>query len=194
MMVSDIQSIAGVILSGGQGSRMGSLDKGLQSYRDRPLIAHVIARFAAQVDDLLVSANRNIAQYEQFGYPVVEDDTPGFAGPLAGIQSALRRSHHALLATVPCDAPHLPLDLVKRLRAPLLNESLDLAIARTIDRAHPVFCVLRKRLLPHLEHYLDDGGRKFQSWYQLLRFVEVSFDDQPEAFANLNTLQDLGDK
>jgi molybdopterin-guanine dinucleotide biosynthesis protein A len=56
---------------------------------------------------------------------------------------------------------------------------------------HPVFCLCKKNLLPHLENYLQTGGRKFDAWYSSLKCVEVTFDDNPNAFANINTPADL---
>jgi molybdopterin-guanine dinucleotide biosynthesis protein A len=50
---------------------------------------------------------------------------------------------------------------------------------------------LRKRLLPHLTNYLDSGGRKVDAWYSTLRVAEVAFDDQPRAFSNINTPEEL---
>jgi molybdopterin-guanine dinucleotide biosynthesis protein A len=67
----------------------------------------------------------------------------------------------------------------------------DLAVARTGEQPHPVFCLCRRALLPHLERFLEGGGRKIDAWYASLRVVEVRFDDQPEAFSNINTPEEL---
>ena len=37
-------AVTGVVLAGGQGSRMGGVDKGLQPFRGKPMVAHVIER------------------------------------------------------------------------------------------------------------------------------------------------------
>jgi molybdopterin-guanine dinucleotide biosynthesis protein A len=96
-----------------------------------------------------------------------------------------------LVATVPCDSPFLPLDLVPRLARPVTSDQAQLSVAKTGTQAHPVFCVARRDLLPHLEKFLSEGGRKIDAWYSSLRVVEVAFDDQPEAFGNFNTLEEL---
>jgi molybdenum cofactor guanylyltransferase len=183
--------VTGLILAGGAGRRMGSLDKGLQLLNARPLISWVLECIAPQVSEVLISANRNRDAYAKFGQCVIEDRIPGFAGPLAGLHRGLSEANHALMVSVPCDTPFLPADLVARLAAPLNDEHTDLSVAKTGAQSHPVVCLVRKRLLPHLGAYLDGGGRKVDAWYSTLRIAEVAFDDQPQAFKNINTREDL---
>jgi len=183
--------VTGLVLAGGQGRRMGSVDKGLVLLRGQPLVRHVIERLAPQVDEILVNANRNIAEYEGLGHPVIRDRVEGFAGPLAGLHAGLMHAEHPLVATVPCDSPFLPLDLVSRLSAALESEKADLAVARTHDQPHPVFALVRRSVLPHLASFLGGGGRKIDAWYASLRNVEVRFDDEAEAFRNINTAAEL---
>ena len=183
--------ITGVILAGGQGRRMGGVDKGLRELRGKPMIEWVLERFAPQVDAVLINANQNLERYARFGYPVVTDEIGGYAGPLAGLQSALRAARHPLLATVPCDSPFLPADLVARLVAALQARPAQLAVARTGDQPHPVFCLCRCDVLPHLTQFMAGGGRKIDAWYATLRVAEVAFDDEADAFSNINTPEEL---
>jgi molybdopterin-guanine dinucleotide biosynthesis protein A len=169
---------------------MGNVDKGLELLEGRPLIDWVLQRLAPQVDEVLINANRNLDTYATLGHRVIEDRIGGFAGPLAGLHSALSEARHALMISVPCDTPFLPEDLVARLLAPLVDERIDLSVAKTGTRAHPVICLMRKRLLPHLTSYIDNGGRKVDAWYSSLQVVEVGFDDE-EAFRNINTPEEL---
>jgi molybdopterin-guanine dinucleotide biosynthesis protein A len=67
----------------------------------------------------------------------------------------------------------------------------DLAVAKTGQQAHPVFALVRRSVLQNLEAFLAGGGRKIDAWYGRLKFVEVPFDDQPDAFRNINTLEEL---
>lgn len=187
----DRQQITGVILAGGLGRRMGGVDKGLQELRGRPLAAWVIERLAPQVGRLLINANQNGERYAAFGHPVVADAIAGFAGPLAGLHAALSAVTTPFVATAPCDSPFLPGDLVARLSAELTAKKAAIAVARTGDQPHPVFCLCRCDVLPHLTAYLVAGERKFERWYATLASVEVAFDDQPEAFANINTREEL---
>lgn len=184
--------ITGVVLAGGLGRRLGGADKGLQDLRGRPLVAHVIERFAPQVDELLINANRNRVRYAAFGQRVVADLIPDFAGPLAGLHAALSAAAHPLVATAPCDSPFLPGDLVSRLFSALTVANASLAVARTFDQPHPVFCLCQRGVLPHLSDFLAGGGRKVDRWYATLDVVEVAFDDEAEAFANINTREEIG--
>jgi molybdopterin-guanine dinucleotide biosynthesis protein A len=183
--------ITGIVLAGGQGSRMGGVDKGLQGFRGKPMVAHVVERLAPQVDELLINANRNIAEYAALGHPVIRDHIGGFAGPLAGLHTGLMHAEHPLVATVPCDSPFLPFDLVARLKKAIDAEQKDLAVARTDHQPHPVFALVRRSVLPHLARFLGSGGRKIDAWYASLRTVEVAFDDEAEAFRNINTADEL---
>jgi molybdopterin-guanine dinucleotide biosynthesis protein A len=184
--------ISGVILAGGLGRRMGNIDKGLQELRGRPMVAWVIERLAPQVDELIINANQNGERYAAYGHPVVPDQIPDFAGPLAGLHAALTTAAHPLVVTAPCDSPFLPADLVARLLAALTAQGADLAVAKTFDQAHPVFCLCKRDVLPHLSAFLEAGGRKIDRWYATLNVVEVPFDDEAAAFENINTREELG--
>ncbi|HVY08043.1 MAG TPA: molybdenum cofactor guanylyltransferase MobA [Burkholderiales bacterium] len=183
--------ITAVVLAGGLGRRMGRVDKGLQLLDGRPLAAWVLDRLAPQVDEILVSANANRGAYEAFGHRVIEDRIAGHAGPLAGLHSALCEARYALVACAPCDTPFLPTEFVARLHDPLSDDRVDLSVARTGMRTHPVVCLARRRLLPHLDAFLGNGGRKFEEWYASLRVAQVAFDDEADAFRNINSPAEL---
>ncbi|HQZ46133.1 MAG TPA: molybdenum cofactor guanylyltransferase MobA [Usitatibacteraceae bacterium] len=185
--------VTGLVLAGGQGSRMGGVDKGLTPLRGRPLVAHVIERLAPQVDEILVNANRNPDAYAGFGHRVIADEIPGYAGPLAGFERGLAHARGDLVATVPCDSPFLPPDLVARLRVALEAAGAELAVAKTGDQPHPVFCLMRRTVHPSLRDFLSSGQRKIDKWYAALRVVEVAFDDEAGAFANINTRGELAE-
>lgn len=181
--------VSGIVLAGGLGRRMGGVDKGLQPLHGKPMVAQVLARLAPQVSEIIINANQNREAYAKFGHRVVADDISGFAGPLAGLHAGLKAAAHSLVVTAPCDSPFLPGDLVLRLKNELMEN--DLAVARTGEQAHPVFALVRKSVLPNLEAFLQKGGRKIDAWYSALKFVEVQFDDQPDAFRNINTIEEL---
>lgn len=183
--------VTGLVLAGGQGSRMGGVDKGLAPFRGKPMVAHAIERLAPQVDEILVNANRNPEAYARFGHRVIADEIPGFAGPLAGFERGLAHARGQLVATVPCDSPFLPADLVARLRAALEGAGAQLAVARTGDQPHPVFCLMRREVHASLAAFLASGQRKIDKWYASLSVVEVAFDDEADAFANINTRDEL---
>ena len=183
--------ITGVILAGGRGSRMGGIDKGLQDLQGRPMMQWVLERLAPQVGSVLISANRNLPRYAGFGCPVLPDNIPDFVGPLAGLHAALAQATTPLIMTVPCDSPFLPADLVQRLHTALVAGKAELAVARAGGRAHRAFCLARRELLPQLEIFLAAGERKVGLWHASLKVVEVDFDDEAEAFDNINTLEEL---
>jgi molybdopterin-guanine dinucleotide biosynthesis protein A len=185
-----MNGVSGIVLAGGQGRRMGGVDKGLQPLRGKPMVAWVLERLAPQVDEIIVNANQNLEAYARFGHRVVPDAIGGFAGPLAGLHAGLCAAMHPLAATVPCDSPFLPPDLVARLRGAL--RANDLAVARTGDQPHPVFSLVRSSVRAHLEAFLASGGRKIDAWYATLKVVEVAFDDEAQAFRNINTREELG--
>ncbi len=186
-----MQPISAIILAGGRATRMNGIDKGWALLNQRPLISHVIARLAPQVDDLTINANREINRYAALGYPVLADAMPDFAGPLAGISLGLQHAKHDLLLTVPCDCPLLPADLAERLLNQLNQHQADIAVASCRGRRHPVFCLCKKSVLPSLHTYLQQGERRVAAWQKSLAYVEVDFSDNEQAFINLNTLDDL---
>jgi len=183
--------VTGIVLAGGQGRRMGGVDKGLVDLAGTPMVAHVLARLVPQVGDVLINANQNLDRYRALGHPVVPDAVGGFAGPLAGLHAGMTQAKRQFVVTVPCDSPFLPLDLVTRLHAALERERAQLAVARTFDQPHPVFALVRRDLLPNLAAFLASGGRKIDAWYAALRVVEVAFDDEADAFRNINTADEL---
>jgi len=183
--------VTGIVLAGGQGRRMGGVDKGLVAFRGAPMVAAVIERLAPQVGAIVVNANQNADAYAAFGHRVVPDAVGGFAGPLAGLHAGLAAVATRYAVTVPCDSPFLPHDLVARLGAALVERDAELAVARTFDQPHPVFALVRADVRPNLEAFLAGGGRKIDAWYAALRVVEVAFDDEADAFRNINTAQEL---
>ena len=184
-----MSGVTGIVLAGGQGRRMGGVDKGLQLLHGKPMIAAVLARLAPQVGEILINANQNLDAYARFGHRVIPDAIGGFAGPLAGLHACLGEAKNDLVLTVPCDSPFLPSDLLVRLEKGL-NQN-DLAVAKTGDQAHPVFALVRTSVRENLETFLKNGGRKIDSWYSTLKVVEVPFDDEADAFRNINTREEL---
>jgi molybdopterin-guanine dinucleotide biosynthesis protein A len=186
-----LADITGIVLAGGQGRRMGGVDKGLVPLDGQPLIAHVLARLAPQVGDVVINANQNVERYRAFGRRVVTDTIGGFAGPLAGLHAGLMEAATPFVVTAPCDSPFLPPDLVARLCAALVRDGAQLAVAKTFEQSHPVFALVQRDVLPHLASFLESGGRKIDAWYATLAVTEVPFDDEAAAFRNINTRAEL---
>ena len=185
------ESVTGVILAGGRAIRMGGEDKGLVLLRDRPMIQWGLDRLSPQVSTILISANRNIAQYAVFGHPIVADTAADFQGPLAGIAAALAQADTPWLVSVPCDSPLIPLDLVGRLHDQVVRGGARVGAAHDGQRLQPVFTLIHRDLLDDLVSYLQGGERKIDRWLERHAFRSVDFSDREEMFLNVNTPVEL---
>jgi molybdopterin-guanine dinucleotide biosynthesis protein A len=183
--------ISGLILAGGRGRRMGGTAKALQPMLGRPLISWVVERLRPQVAEVIVSANRDLERYAAIGDRIVTDRSMDLSGPLAGLQAGLAVANHDLMVTVPCDAPLLPPDLVARLAFALEAAQADVAVASTGDQPQPVFCLCKREMLSSIDAFLASGGRKVEIWLNSVAHVQVRFDDEAEAFINVNTAEEL---
>ncbi len=187
--------IIGIILAGGRANRMQGQDKGLVELQRQPLIQHVIDRFQPQVAAIQINANRNLEHYRHFGFPVFSDARQDFQGPLSGMLQGLRQLETEpanWIVCVPCDAPQLPLDLVSRLSQALAKKGF-VAVADDGKWMQPTFCMIHRSLTASLESYIACGGRKTGDWLRQENAVRADFSDQPMAFANINSRDDLQD-
>jgi molybdopterin-guanine dinucleotide biosynthesis protein A len=186
--------VTGLVLAGGRGTRLGGIDKGLQLYQGLPLARHALNRLAPQVAGVMINANRNLTAYAAMGVPVWPDELPDFPGPLAGMMAGLQHCPTPYLATVPCDTPHFPLDLVARLAAGLGQHDTDMATAytRTSEKLfpQPVFCLMKVSLLDRLRAFILGGERKTGAWPRSQLNAQVTFEEEA-AFTNINTLDEL---
>lgn len=183
-------AVSAIILAGGAGRRMGGQDKGLIVLNGQALVTHVIQRIAPQVNEILISANRNLPDYQVLGYTVLSDASPDLQGPLAGLLSGLRAARYEWVLSVPCDTPQLPQDLVRQLFAPLLAGAADISVAQAGERRHPVVMLCRRDLAADLQTSLDAGIRSVHAWQARHRTLAVPFNDAA-AFTNLNQPDDL---
>lgn len=181
-------SCSAIVLCGGRGTRVDGADKGLLHYGPSTLVEQALDRIRPQVDDIVISANRNRQSYEKLGFPVVDDTLPDYQGPLAGVQAALSSCRHEKVVVTACDMPNLPGDLVSRLLSPL--ETCDLSYAWDGERDQYLVAALHRRLADSLAAYLADGNRSVRGWYATLNCARVDFSDWPDAFTNINTLKD----
>lgn len=183
-----IPSLTGAILSGGQATRMSGVDKGLVKVDGLPLYQHVLTRLKPQVEHIAISANRNIEEYQKSGYPVFSDSISGFNGPLAGILTILENSTTEWVLFSPCDTPLIPHNLADRLWHNRNNQLA--AYADDGQRAHPTLSLLHIDLITPLRNYLLGGDRKLMIFLSQQEATPVNFADSPEAFKNINTLDE----
>lgn len=176
-----------IILAGGEGRRFNHKDKGLVELNGKPLVQHVIERVNSQVDDIVISANRNVETYRQFASHVIADELENYQGPLAGIASALPYCKHPWVLVVPCDIPLLPDDIVQTLKSEATNK---LSILMVNDRLQLIFLLHRDLLVP-LNDYLLGGDHKVMDWVSMQNPSIVELDADLNTFANLNTAEQL---
>lgn len=186
-----MNAIAGVVLAGGAGRRIGG-DKALRPLGDRTLLAHVVGRFAPQVAALAINANGDPGRFRSFGLPVLPDAGATLAGPLAGVAAGLgwaRGQGFARLVTVACDTPFIPGDLVARLAA---ADPADVVVASSGGRMHYTVALWRTDLADVLAADLAAGrAAAMHRWLAERRNGSVAFDGTPDPFFNINTPEEL---
>jgi molybdopterin-guanine dinucleotide biosynthesis protein A len=188
----------GLVLAGGQGRRMGGIDKAFVALGGKPLIAHVIERVQPQVDQLLISANGDASRFASFGARVLPDDPAfGSVGPLSGLFTALKvlQSKPAparWIALFACDTPFFPSDLAVHLRDEAVRAHAHVAIPESAGRVHPTFALVRSDADISPASMENLGPRRAESWLTRQAHVRVVFDTEPlDPFFNLNTPEDL---
>jgi molybdopterin-guanine dinucleotide biosynthesis protein A len=199
-MSTIIPGIAGVILAGGQSRRMGGGDKALLDLGGKPMLAHVIARLAAQAEPLAISANGDPERFKPFGLPVVADAGSNSEGPLAGVLAGLgwaRTAGARYVVTVPSDAPFIPLDLVQRLREAARASASGFAVAASSGRVHPVAGLWTLDMADAIRTALAREERRVHAFIEKSGAAVVSFDDvsigeaRVDPFFNANTPEEL---
>ena len=188
-MPGSAEAISAVILAGGRGTRMAGADKGLVEYRERPLVEWVLDAICPQVSEVLISANRNLDVYAQYGCRVVSDTLPDFPGPLAGVLSAMEVVHAPWLLVTPCDSPHLPANLAPNLLDAAQSAGVPIALAADSQRDHYTTMLVQTRLVDSLRDYLHTGQRAVHGWQQAFNPVGVIF--AREELQNFNIPDDL---
>jgi molybdopterin-guanine dinucleotide biosynthesis protein A len=183
-------AIAGLVLMGGRGTRMGGADKALLVLADgRPILAHALERLRGQVGPLALSANGDPARLAGFGLTVLPDPADGPEGPLGGVRAGLRWAASlgsvSHLATVPGDAPAPPRDLVARLAAAAGDGA---AAASGPDGVEPLHALWPVASLAALDELIAGGVQSPKRALARLGAVEVGF---AERFRDVDTPDDL---
>ncbi|MGB5281768.1 MAG: molybdenum cofactor guanylyltransferase MobA [Arenicellales bacterium] len=184
-------NITAVVLAGGRGRRLGGQDKGLVDLDGKPLIEHILELVTPQVSAVIINANRNQQVYADLGHPVISDNMADYQGPLAGFAVALAACNTDYIMTLPCDGPYVPVDLVSRLSAAMIDNDAELAVAYDGQRMQPVYALIPRSLLGSLQEFLDAGDRKIDLWYARHNTALADFSDVIDTFFNINTEDDL---
>jgi molybdopterin-guanine dinucleotide biosynthesis protein A len=192
-----LAGIPGVILAGGRSVRMGGGDKCLRTIAGRRLIDHVVARLAPQVDGLALNANGDPARFADLGLPVLADECPDHAGPLAGVLAGLdwaAARGAAAIVTAAADTPFFPPDLAVRLAAAAGPTGLAVAASRDATgrvQRHPTFGLWPVALRGALRAALSAGTRKLMAWIEAHGAGTAVFPAEPlDPFFNVNTPED----
>jgi molybdopterin-guanine dinucleotide biosynthesis protein A len=192
------EAVLGVILAGGLARRMGGGDKALKTVGDRTILDRVVERLRPQCGRLIINANGDPDRFSGFGLPVVPDNVPDFAGPLAGILAALDHAAAAgpdadLVVSVAADTPFLPRDLVARLLRERDAAGAELACAGSDGRTHPVVGLWPVRIREELRRALtQEGERKIDRFTARFRMAVVEWPTVPlDPFFNANRPADL---
>jgi molybdenum cofactor guanylyltransferase len=185
--------VTGMILAGGLARRMNNLDKGLISFKGQPMVSYALAAMSTVADQTIINANRNIAEYQAFGLPVVSDQTDSFDGPLAGVLTAMLFAETGLLLVMPCDSPLVKASHLQKLLTTRAEHDADVAVAFDGERLHPVFLAIKVALKPSLQDYLQSGQRKIDLWLEQHKMVKANFSTEPEIFININSIAELSD-
>lgn len=181
--------ISGVILAGGRSSRMGGEDKAQLVLQGKPLWQHVWRRLAPQVEDVSISANRNLTLYQHSKLRTIKDVLPDYPGPLAGMLSAFQQIDNPWIAFSACDTPFIPEDYVLRLWQQ--REQAPAVWVRSAERDHPALALMHRQIMPELARYLANGERRVMHFLQRVGGHGVLFNDSEQAFVNINTPEEL---
>lgn len=185
--------ITGVVLAGGQGSRMGGRDKGLVSLKGRALFLHVLETLRPQVNQLVISANRHTDIYQQAGVPVITDSLPDYQGPLAGMLAVMEAVESEWFLFSPCDTPNIPSNLLTFLWSGLNDPAVLAVWVNDGERDHPGIALVHQSVKVALRDYLLAGERRVMQFLRSIGGRAVVFDRSRDQFANINTLNDLYD-
>ena len=192
--------VAGVILAGGQSSRMGGGDKSLLELGGQTILARVIARLGPQVEAMALSANGAPDRFAEYGLPVIKDSISGYAGPLAGVLAGMDWAHGQgaeYIVTAAADTPFFPEHLLVGLQMARESEDASLVMAMTPDPArkfarHPTFGLWSVALRDDLRDALEGGVRKVVEWSEPHGCAKMVFNfDGGDPFFNVNTPEDM---
>ena len=189
--MNNSKQISALILAGGRSSRMDGYDKGLLKLLERPMIDYVIERLKPQVGQILISANRHLEQYKEFGYEVLVDEYDDYRGPLAGMARGLAQSESEYLLSVPCDGPLLPVDIAARMLQCALQQQAKAVLVFDGQYKQPTYNLIHKDLAVQLNQSLVNNEHKLGKWLMDNGAVRLDYSDQKSAFLNINTPDDL---
>ena len=190
-LTNDKYLLSGIIIAGGKALRMNGLDKGLVLLNKQPMITRVINHFSHHCDEIIISANRHLDDYQQWQYAVYPDIDFIDCGPLAGLYQCLLHTNHPYILISPCDTPYLPQNYADKLFQALCQSSADVAISQYQGRLQYAHFLIKNHLTKQIKSYLEAGNRSLKGWHEQQPFIVVDFKTQPHDFKNINSLTAL---
>ena len=180
--------LSGVILAGGQGQRMGGVDKGLVDLQQRPLIAWISQTLKPWVAQVYISCNRNADSYQAYGQ-CFADEMDGFQGPMAGLLSAANQVSTERFLVLPCDGPLVSASCIQRLLQ--AAEQHEFVIAFDGDRLQPLYGIYPVSIAASIKESLEQGRRGLQRWLKTQNYHQVDMTDLADDLFNINQPDDL---
>ncbi len=186
-------NITAILLAGGKGQRLGGKDKGLVTFKTKPLIEYAIDVALAQAPNIIISANRNLTLYQTYRYPIYADQIDTFEGPLSGIHTCLQYVRTPYAFILACDIPQCPHDIINLLMNCMLENNADSCMIHDGKRAQPLISLIKTALKNDLETFLVDGQRKTLSWFLSTNHCFYLYESPKNLFNNINTTKQLLD-
>lgn len=184
--------ITAVVLCGGEGKRMGGVDKPLVLFRGRPLVQHVVDGLQNAVGDIVLVANRTFDAYRALGPRVIPDDTP-YLGPLGGIASAAAHVHTTWVYICAGDAPFAGSVLLQRLalHEPPEGQSERPRVAHDGVRAQPLFALMPLSIVGTAAASLRSESHSVHDWLAAQRAQSVDAADLAALMMGIDDSQRL---
>ena len=196
--LADAAATLGLVLDGGLARRLGGTDKGLVPLAGRPMIARALERLRPQCGALAISANGDPVRFAGFRLPVLLDEPPDFAGPLAGVLAGLEycilhAPELSFVVSLPADAPFAPHDFVRRLHEARRASGATVAVAASGGRMHRVAALWPVALAADVRRALtEEKLRKVEDFAARYPLALADWPAAPvDPFFNVNTPEDL---
>lgn len=189
MTIPDFESTSGVIIAGGQGSRVGYQQKALLPYQGEPILKPILERLSGQLKQVWVNANAELERYQSYSNHIFSDAYQGFLGPLAGMHAAWQHIETEWAVFVPCDNPNIPNDFVERLVSAYKEDPNPIVVVFDGERLQPLYLMMHRSMRDSLGKAIDIGHLSVNRWVKENPFTQASFADCcPHSFKNMNTL------
>lgn len=182
-----MSNVSAIVLAGGKATRLNGKDKGLVLYKNKPLISYVLKALNHQINDIVISANRHLDDYKQFGFSVISDGNKEYLGPLQGVMSALPLCKNNKVLVTTCDMPFLPQNILSLFD---LTSNVDLQVISVNQRMQLCF-LMDKALLTSLNEYILSGSNRVMQWLKFNHCKQIEYTGDKSHFSNFNQPSDF---